>query len=265
LTRVAYETLKSVDPTIVVISPALSSGDPVSDRPFRHLGQFGDAGIWKYCDVVAYHFYVAPPKGSLIPGTPEDLLPYINAVTAKMKKAGVQKPLWSTESGWAILNHDQNPESVPWYLGKSIDPESGGDFLARTYILGWAAGLDRIYWYAWRDGYMGMTEYNGDPKAPAIAYETVQRWLVGAQLVSCDRDKDGTWLCPIKRADGSSGVISWTEASSAQLAIDPAWGAHSYSTVDGHEHDLGEQPSMQISGSPILLLSSRRGTANGTR
>jgi hypothetical protein len=257
LNRIAYETLKSVDPTIVVLSPALSSGDPVADRPLRHVRSFGDAGIWKHSDVVAYHFYVAPVTGSTTPRIPEDMLPYINAVSAKMKQAGVQKPLWSTESGWYVLNDDQNPEAAPWYLGKGVEPDLGAAYLARTYILGWTAGLDRIYWYCWRHGYMGLTQYGGGDKAPGIAFATIQRWLVGAQLNSCDRNKDGNWLCQLKRADGSSGVISWTEASSAQLDIDPAWNAHRYSTIDGKEHDLGDQASIQISGSPIFLPSSR--------
>jgi hypothetical protein len=257
LNRVAYETLKSVDPTIVVLSSAFASGDPNPDRAFRQLGTFVDAGLLKNCDVISYHFYVIPVAGSTAPRSPEELLPYITAVKAKMKKAGVQKPLWDTETGWAVLNHDQNPQPPASYWGDSVDPELGAAYLARTYILGWAAGLDRIFWYAWRHGYMGMTEFNGDPKAPAIAYATVQRWLVGAQLNSCDRNKDGNWLCQLKLADGTSGVISWTEANSAQLDVDPAWQAHSYWTIDGRKHDLGDQTSMQISRSPILLLSSR--------
>jgi hypothetical protein len=260
LNRVAYETLKSVDPTIVVVSSALSSGDPVPDRPGRHLSTFANAGIMKYCDVVAYHFYVIPFTGSTTPRTPEDTLPYITAVKAEMKREGLNKPLWSTESGWALLNNDENPETAPWYHGKLLDPETGASYLARTYILGWSAGLDRIFWYCWRHGYMGMTEFSGAPKAPGIAYTTVQRWLVGAQMSACDKDKEGHWLCQLTLADGAAGVIAWSDSKPASIALDPAWQAHSYQTIDGLTHDLGSQTSVQISGSPILLVASKQGS-----
>jgi len=257
LNQIAYQTLKSVDPTIVVISSALSSGDPVPTRVARDLGSFARAGVMRDCDAVGYHPYGIPLSGETSPRTPEDMLMQIRAVKAVMLQAGLQKPIWATEVGWYVLNDDQNPQAAPSWMGRPLEPEMAAAYVARTYILGWAAGLDRIFWYCWRHGYMGLTQFNGDAKAPAIAYATVERWLVGAQLVSCDRNDAGGWLCQLRPADGGSGFIAWTEGKTAQLDIVPNWQIRSYKTLDGREHDLGNPTSITISDSPILLLSSQ--------
>jgi hypothetical protein len=257
LNQVAYQTLKSVDPAIVVVSSALSSGDPVPARVARNLDSFARAGVMKDCDVVGYHPYGIPLSGETSPRAPEDMLAQIRAVKAAMVQTGLQKPIWATEVGWYVLNDDQNPQPAPSWMGRPLEPELAAAYVARTYILGWAAGLDRIFWYCWRHGYMGLTQFNGDAKAPAVAYATVQRWLVGTQLVSCDRNNAGTWLCQLKLANGGSEFIAWTEGKSAQLDVDPGWQSRSYKTLDGREHDLSNSTSIAISDSPILLLGSQ--------
>jgi hypothetical protein len=254
LNQVAFQTLKSVDPTIVVISSALSSADPVPTRVARNLDLFSRAGVMKDCDVVGYHPYGIPLSGETSPRAPEDMLTQIRAVKAAMVQTGLQRPIWATEVGWYVLNDDQNPQTAPSWMGRPLEPALAASYVARTYILGWAAGLDRIFWYCWRHGYMGLTQFNGDAKAPAIAYATVQRWLVGAQLESCDRNNSGTWLCQLKLADGRAGFIAWAEGKSAQLEIALSWQVRGYKTLDGRDHDLGNQTSITISDSPILLL-----------
>jgi hypothetical protein len=257
LNQVAYQTLKSVDPTIVVISSALSSGDPVPARVARNLDLFARAGVMKDCDVVGHHPYGIPLSGDSSPRTPEDMLTQINTVKAAMLQTGVQKPIWATEVGWYVLNDDQNPQAAPSWMGRPLEPELAAAYVARTYILGWSAGLDRIFWYCWRHGYMGLTQFNGDAKAPVVAYATTERWLVGAQLISCDRNNAGNWLCQLRSADGGVEFIAWTEGKSAQLAIVPGWQIQSYKTLDGREHALGNPASITISDSPILLLSAQ--------
>jgi hypothetical protein len=257
LNQVAYQTLKSVDPTIVVISSALSSGDPVPARVARNLDLFARAGVMKDCDAVGHHPYGIPLSGDSSARTPEDMLTQINAVKAAMLQTGLQKSIWATEVGWYVLNDDQNPQPAPSWMGRPLEPELAAAYVARTYILGWAAGLDRIFWYCWRHGYMGLTQFNGDAKAPAVAYATTERWLVGAQLISCDRNNAGSWLCQLRGADGGSEFIAWTERKSAQLDIVPGWQIHSYKTLDGREHELRNPTSITISDSPILLLSAQ--------
>jgi Glycosyl hydrolase family 10 len=257
LNQVAYQTLKSVDPAIVVISSALSSGDPVPARVARNLDLFTRAGVMRDCDVVGYHPYGIPLSNETLPRSPEEMLTQIRAVKSAALQMGLQKPFWATEVGWYVLNDDQNPQPAPTWMGKPLEPELAAAYLSRTYVLGWAAGLDRIFWYCWRHGYMGLTEFNGDAKAPAVAYATVQRWLVGKLLISCDRNNAGSWLCQLKLANGGSEFIAWTEGKSGQLDIDPSWGIRGYKTLDGRGHELGNPTSVEISDSPILLSSSQ--------
>lgn len=257
LNRVAYQTLKSVDPTIVVVSSALSSGDPVPVRPARQLQLFAAAGLMKDCDAVGYHFYGIPVTGETTPRIPEDMLAPVKSVEKTMTQLGSKKPLWATEIGWYVLNDDQNPQPAPAYMGRALEPELAAAYVARTYILGWAAGLDRIFWYCWRHGYMGLTEFNGGPKAPSIAYANVEKWLVGSEIVSCDRNDSGSWICQLNSSNGKADFIAWTESNSAQLDIQPSWQIHGSKSLDGRDHDLGSQTSVTISGSPILLLGLR--------
>jgi hypothetical protein len=69
LIAVAYRVLHEVDPTIIVVSPALSSGDPVPSRVLENLRKFAAAGIYRYCDVIAYRAYLVPerPDHSTVP------------------------------------------------------------------------------------------------------------------------------------------------------------------------------------------------------
>ena len=55
LSRVAYQTLKSIDSTITVVSPSATTDSGVS-----WLDQFLQQGGCQYSDVFGYHFYVTP-------------------------------------------------------------------------------------------------------------------------------------------------------------------------------------------------------------
>ncbi len=90
LSRAAYRILKSVDPTITVVSPAATADDGVS-----WLGEYLQKGGCAYADVIGYHFYVTPEP-------PEAMIPLIKKVDATIRRHDCEnKPLWNTESGWA--------------------------------------------------------------------------------------------------------------------------------------------------------------------
>lgn len=252
MNQIAYNTLKSVDPSIQVISSALSCGDADRSRPLRHLHAFLQAGAIQVGDIIAYHFYAPPRSGETEAGNPESLLGSIAALEVQLAGSGQHKQLWATEIGWSILNDDHNFDDPPSWMGKPVTPDTGAAYLARMYILGWAAGLSRIYWYAWRDEYFGMTEANGAPKAPEIAFGTIQKWLLGATLRTCDRNSAGVWTCKLTEPNRKEGVILWSENRPASVSLDPEW------HVDRAEHLDGSwsivKDTLAVGIDPVLLV-----------
>lgn len=251
LNREAYKVLKEVDPSIKVISSALS--------PYgNHLRYFEDylvQGGDNYADIIGYHFYVAPKS-------PEAMLPIIQQVQALMEKYRLDsKPLWNTETGWKIINRDKNikDEELPGNPLSSIDASA---YIARSYILSWAAGVERLYWYAWGHRSMGLTEYDArTPKPVATAYAEVEKWLVGAQMTSCESDKENTWVCQLKRhAYGSDSVlraylawIVWNPDQSFSFNLPQIWRVQQVRDLSGTTRRLPQVNQVEVSPSPLLL------------
>ena len=244
LSRAAYQTLKSVDPTIKVVSPAMS---PCCDS-FKYLDNYFAEGGGNYADIIGYHFYVAPRE-------PEAMLANINQVKSLMVKYGLgQKPLWNTETGWRIQNRDKNLDEEEW-AGPALSINDASAYVARAYIISWASGVERLYWYAWGHRSMGFTDYDGrTPKLVAGAFSEVQKWLVGATLTSCKSDEKSTWICELKRDKKNVSRIVWNTNRNMTLEIPKSWKVQQIKTIHGKPY---KPPfvNIQINASPILLES----------
>jgi hypothetical protein len=185
LTQTASAIIHRIDPSALVVSPAATTN---TGLPW--LTQFLSMGGGKYVDVIAYHFYVAPQA-------PEAMVPLIQKVQEIMRNAGVaDKPLWNTESGWQL------PKPFP-------SEQLAAAYLTRAFILNWATGVKRFYWYAWDNhawASIQTTEADNRTLTPAgQAFGMVQQWLSGAQLNDCDEQADHTWVCKLTR----NGVPQW--------------------------------------------------------
>ena len=90
LARSAYQVLKSVDPSVLVVSPSPTAAIGVSWLG-NYLGREGCSAA----DVIGYHFYVTPSQ-------PEAMIPLIVDVKKMLQQHHCTgKPIWNTESGWA--------------------------------------------------------------------------------------------------------------------------------------------------------------------
>jgi Glycosyl hydrolase catalytic core len=249
LNRQAYQTLKAVDPSITVVSSSMSgSGTAV---PF--LQKYFAAGGGDSADVIGYHFYVGKRP-------PEAMVAAMQQVRDLMRQAGVDKPLWNTETGWRFANDDQNKQDpADDWLGRFLDPDESSAYLARAYLLSWAAGVQRLYWYAWGHQTMGLTEYDEKtPKAAAHAYSEIEKWLVGAHLAGCSSDSRQTWTCPLTREDGGSAWIVWNAEGQQRIDLPPSWKARQARLLSGETKDLNGAKQLSISFSPQLIESSSR-------
>lgn len=238
MTRMASEIIHRIDPSAYVVSPAATTNSGL-----EWLTQFLRLGGGRYVDVIAFHFYVAPQP-------PEAMVPLVQKVRQIMRDTGVaDKQLWNTESGWQL------PKPFP-------SENLAADYLARAYILNWAAGVSRFYWYAWDNhAWASIQTTEADNRTLTLAgraYGTVQKWLEGAELQDCVEDADHTWVCHLTR----NGVPIWilwnsTQATTERRSIvfPQAWNDKSFIPLLGEPRALSG-PGIEVSQAPELVTSN---------
>jgi hypothetical protein len=230
LSRTAYRTLKSVDPSITVVSPSATADPGVS-----WLTEFLRQGGCQHYDVIGYHFYVTPEA-------PEKMVSLIQRVQASLRKQRCNnKPLWNTESGWAKPKHFTSDEETAGYL-------------TRSYLLNWLLGVKRLYWYAWDNhnwSTLDLTSSSEDKMTSAgAAYGVVHVWMLGAVLRSCDRQGSGVWICQLDR-DGTTSRIMWSEAGTNSFAVPASWGIRRVTTWTGEVS--GPSAELRVGQAPLLV------------
>ena len=229
LTKEASQIIHAVDPHAIVVSPSATA-----DFGVLWLAEFLKKGGGQFVDVIGYHFYVAQ--------FPEELVPLIQRVRQVISENGLaDKPLWNTESGWIAA-------------ARVDSEEVAGAFLARAYILAWATGVQRFYWYAWDNQFMSVITYKEAEHrvTPAgHAYESMQQWLVGARMDSCTESAEHNWACQLSRAGNKQWLI-WNPQGSHKFDVPGAWRVRSVTPLLNERRSLNG-PSIDIGPVPVLL------------
>lgn len=228
LTKEAHTIARSVDNNIKIISPSST----LAGGGFDWFTKFMKAGGEEYVDIIGYHFYVG-----LNP--PEAMIKHIVNINSK-----IHKPLWNTETGWS------KPK-------KFTDDKEAMAFVARSYILNWAAGVDRFCWYAWDNKNfvtLRMTEDDDKTLTPAaIAYSEIQKWMVGARMESCSSDLSDTWVCKLSRDNGYHAYIIWNTSKPTQFPLQVGWNVKRIKDLKQGIRVVSKETSIEIGPSPILL------------
>jgi GH35 family endo-1,4-beta-xylanase len=203
MTKDAHDIISSIDPAAILVSPSATT----IRGGILWLADFLNKGGGRYVDVIGYHFYVFPQP-------PEAILPLIEKVKQTLKDNGAgNKPIWDTELGWA------EPKPFP-------SNELAAAYLARSFILSWAAGIQRVYWYAWDNhNWVSLETVEADDKTPTPAgqaYGTIQNWMVGASMDGCDKSDDGTWTCHLHRGNDSQWIV-WNADATKSFTVPVSW------------------------------------------
>lgn len=220
LARVGYSTIKAIDATATVASPAFSLED---EGGYRALEGFLAAGGGAYANVIAIHLYVGT-------GRPEDHLQQVARLKQLLAKYHLQaKPIWNTEMGWPKQKVFRNREEAAGYV-------------VRTYLLDWALGIQRVYWYAWDNTvWVSLVMVEKDEKTVTLAaeaYARVQQWMVGWQMRTCDRDNRGVWICDLTRGPNEAHVV-WAEGQVVEWPVPGAWRVKNVEDLEGRTRPLG--------------------------
>jgi hypothetical protein len=230
MVRDASSILKGIDPTITIVSPS-----PTTSNGVAWMRDFLSKGGGKYVDVIGYHFYVQK-------GNPEAMVPIIQKVRAVMEQNGVgDKPLWNTEAGWLDANFFSDDQQAA--------------FVARSYIVNWAAGVSRYYWYAW-DSHQGsqieLVKLGNVVLTPAgQAFVTIQEWMTGSVVKSCVVSEDYTWTCELQQNETARYLV-WNTHGNLAFPIAQDWHVTQQARLDGTVRTINGG-SVQIGGQPTLL------------
>jgi hypothetical protein len=211
LAQDAYQIIHQVDPTAIVVSPSVTGG---YDVPW--FSKFLDLGGGQSADVIGYHFYSSPHA-------PESSVDVIRQVKASMAAHGIHKPLWNTESGYTIQSDYAAVAPESGSLNRILTHREAMAYVMRAYLLNWASGVSRLYWYDWDGARMGLGDNLGTTSKPAAAgYAAVRDWLLGATVQGCGAGDDGNWTCELSRA-GKPEFVVWNPERAADRTIPATW------------------------------------------
>ncbi len=217
LSKSAYRVLKSVDPSIVVVSPSPTAADGAS-----WLAAYLQGGGCDATDIIGYHFYVTPKQ-------PEAMIPLIDKIKGVLRRHHCEnKPLWNTECGWSLPKTFSSQDEAAAYLMRAI-------------LLTWLMGIDRIYWYAWDNHNWSSlpttTPDSNEASDTGMAYGVVENWMTGHVLERCGEDSTTIWTCVLQKND-SLAYILWSISGSRTYIIPSSWGVTMFHDWRSHPHKV---------------------------
>jgi hypothetical protein len=213
LTAHARAVVKAADPAALIVGPGITC----EANGVGRLAAFLDAGGGELCDVLGYHFYLPYP---------EDAVREALAVQATMRARGLSLPLWDTEAGYVLDEANATPidkvDRQGW--AEPLSPHNAGIFLARSFLLQFAFGVERLYWYTWDHDIapdpMGLAGSGQALNDQGTAYAKVQGWLKGATLTRWDWTPSGRWTISARRGP-QAFAVTWRERGTETLATTP--------------------------------------------
>jgi Glycosyl hydrolase catalytic core len=239
--RVAYRALKTERPALLI------AGGATAGVPLPYLERVFAAGGLDSMDAVSVHpyRYDSPPEG-----IEEDIAGLQRLI--QRYNHGNPKPVWVTELGWGT-----KAASAP--LDLAIDERTQASFLIRSYALLISAGVERIYWYLFRDydafATMGLVrnDRRQTPKAAYWAMKTMIAQVGGAHFVRREPTAPDFYSMLFRRDDGGEVRVIWSLMPRAITV--PSAGA----AVDMMGAGIGPGNAVAIGGEPVFVVGPVEG------
>jgi hypothetical protein len=233
LTGIVNDVRNQVDPGATVVAPSFAVRMAYQRAWLRSYQsqQVDGHPVWDDYDVNALSLYPKPKYGHRR-GGPEDAMRLLGNVRRQMRAIGVpsSKKIWATE-----INYGVTGGGLGGSAAKPIRQSRQVANVLRTYLLGAAHGLTRVFWYRYdwgrvasNGGTLGNTLLS-DPgnfarvRAAGLALRTAERWLSG-RLVGqhgrrpCARDRRGTYRCTVWH-DGVVRKIYWNPHREVRIHV----------------------------------------------
>ena len=239
LTKHAYDIIKRIDPNATVVAPSTGTrlGGPFQKFYPKYLAAL-KAYNWPV-DVWAAHTYPA----SL--GTPVDRAALAKTWVNALNAAGApKKPLWDTENNFGLKGPGpQNPDV-------DLEGTKAADWVARTYLDALRLNISRVYWYRWEpyNDLWGIQMYNNTPGA--VAYQTLQKWIVGATFNGCPT-KGTNVTCNFTKGGKKFQVVYTDSGASRNIKLNGTYSQ--VCSLDGTCKPLGAK--RVTTANPVLVTN----------
>ena len=245
LTRVAAKIVNSNDAGAKVVSPALATRLSGQRKWLRRSTRSGPVDRLRALDRCRVAESLPGDEGAA--GAPMALLA---ASRSMLSAAGVHKPIWNTEINYGLQTGGGGTAA-------RISEKRQASYVARTYVLNAANGVQKVFWYSWGLQRLANTRltYAGGSLTPAgRAYGTVHDWLVGARVASCARDGRGTYHCVAKYSGGVRHIF-WNPTRKVSIKT-PAT-TTSWTNLGGVSTRIRANKSLAVDFAPKMVRSRR--------
>jgi hypothetical protein len=232
LTSIVDSVRDAVDPRATVVAPSFAVRLPFQRAwmsRYQHQ-QVDGRPVWTYYDANALSLYPKASYGGRT-GGPEDAIRLLAKVQRGLHRAGVpgRKQLWATE-----INYGLTGGGVATGPATPIAQSRQVANVLRTYLLGAAHGLSKVFWYRYDwgrvadGGTLGNTLLT-DPddfarvRAAGLALRTAEHWLRGRLVgthgrLPCARGRQGTYSCTV-RFHGGVRTIYWNPHRAVRIQV----------------------------------------------
>jgi hypothetical protein len=238
--RKVHQEVKRDRPDVRVV------GGATAGVPLPYWEKLLAGGALEFMDVLSVHpyRYDAGPEGL------ETDIAELRELMTKFNR-GPPKPIWVTEIGWKT-----RPAHSPADL--VIDDLVQARFLLRAYALLLSAGVERVYWYLFRDynqDLMGLVRDDplATPKPAYAAMVAMTQQLRGAVFIQRDRTPSDLYSIGFRRPSGDQVRVMW----SLQPRTVTASGVTGVTDMFGLA--LGSSGTLQLSESPIYVVGEVQG------
>lgn len=271
LTRIVHQVGQAVDPQATIVAPSFAVRLPYQRRWFSHYEsqRLDGVPVWRYYDANALSLYPMPTTGHRTAG-PEDAMALLGPARDRLTRAGVPHriPLWASEINYGVRS------GAPGVLAaRPITRRHQVANVIRTYLLGAAHRLSRVFWYRydWNllpassgGGTLGNTLLTVPGRPDQVtraghALATTARWLHG-RIVGrhghrpCAQRRSGLFTCVI-RYPGGVRRIYWNPRHRERVRL-PARATYRQLTT-GDVRTLGRHRAIRIGYRPVMVNSPR--------
>lgn len=196
--RAATAAIREVRPDVTIV------GGATAGVPLPYLEKLFADGALDHLDAVSVHPYRSydPPEGL------ELQIVALQNLIARYNR-GATKPVWVTEYGWGT-----RPAAAPGDL--NIDEATQAKFLVRAGALFASVGVERVYWYLFRDDVenptMGLVKNDAalTPKPAYTALKVLNARLRGASFIAREKTGPGVYSLHFRNVNGQDLRILWS-------------------------------------------------------
>ena len=238
LLKKTYNRIKSINSHIKVLYTG------VSWSKAGLLYSTMENGAFNYFDVMNFHVY----------NKPENLPLHFDNIKANMIRYGWNKPVWITECGYSTETDDED---------SSQKEEQQAKYLPRTYLISFAYGIDKVFWYSHRspeislsnkEDHYGIVHSNLSPKPAFYTYKALIEMCPNNSTRPTLETENELYVSKWNRPDHTKVTALWTVGSTAVFSL------HEYKKPIVYDYmgvKMNVSKSVEVSDKVVYIVTNQ--------